>query len=492
MPNHIYRFRSVTNLRKFNELNSQEFYVAHPSELNDPMEGYKHVFWYGDRILWENLLKHYMLCLTGITVFCQEMADDEFRAPQIPVLLTEDDFPSDAFRTTYRTALNEFLTLPRTRQVLELLVASKFPVQREQLSYCLFMIHAFAMQAVRNAFVQSKQLRNRHSQVNSVADSITDALSELASAFEKLDDNENVASAWFRVAESRNRGIRLAFLHSKLAGLSKEKLRKCDWLQFCFSDEYVDALGSLIHPDWYTVCFSGTCENASLWSTYAEHHRGVVLMFRTEENKTGKPGLRIKAAIGAGGTKESTCFDFDTRHCPLYQVRYTSAAPRVNFFPHIAGLPIDKIRKTWHSDEKGRISPLVDKIYQDESAWRQEHWEYCYQSATTKLSDWEHEEELRLVFSDSLGLFKQNRKVTYDFSSLAGMVFGLRTAEHDKLAILEIIERKCMESNRSDFQFFETQYSPSTSKLIVVPIHGISFASSKSENPEFSFPRDLE
>jgi hypothetical protein len=39
----------------------QEIYFAPPENLNDPMEGYKDVFWSGDLIAWRNLLRHYLL-----------------------------------------------------------------------------------------------------------------------------------------------------------------------------------------------------------------------------------------------------------------------------------------------------------------------------------------------------------------------------------------------------------------------------------------------
>jgi hypothetical protein len=61
----IYRYRRIDQLLgKHRELESQEIYFASPTELNDPMEGFQDVFWEGDRILWKNLVKHYILCLS--------------------------------------------------------------------------------------------------------------------------------------------------------------------------------------------------------------------------------------------------------------------------------------------------------------------------------------------------------------------------------------------------------------------------------------------
>lgn len=67
MPEFLYRFRSAEALlgeRK--ELENQEIYFAAPDQLNDPVEGYKDIFWFGDAIVWKNLLKHYLLCLEQV------------------------------------------------------------------------------------------------------------------------------------------------------------------------------------------------------------------------------------------------------------------------------------------------------------------------------------------------------------------------------------------------------------------------------------------
>src|ERR1035441_10982817 len=61
----FYRFRPTDALLdRFQELERQEIYFASPKELNDPLEGFKDLVWSGDRILWKNLLRHYLLCLT--------------------------------------------------------------------------------------------------------------------------------------------------------------------------------------------------------------------------------------------------------------------------------------------------------------------------------------------------------------------------------------------------------------------------------------------
>jgi hypothetical protein len=67
MITHLYRFRPANAiLDGYKELAKQGIYFAAPEKLNDPMEGYRDVFWSGDPIVWRNLIRHYLLCLTQI------------------------------------------------------------------------------------------------------------------------------------------------------------------------------------------------------------------------------------------------------------------------------------------------------------------------------------------------------------------------------------------------------------------------------------------
>ena len=52
MPEFLYRFRSAKSLLgEYQELEQQEIYFAEPNELNDPVEGFKDMFWQGDEII---------------------------------------------------------------------------------------------------------------------------------------------------------------------------------------------------------------------------------------------------------------------------------------------------------------------------------------------------------------------------------------------------------------------------------------------------------
>jgi hypothetical protein len=71
MPD-FYRFRSIRSLLgEHQELQNQSIFFASPEQLNDPMEGFRDIYWHGDTIAWNNLFRHYLICLTHALRFSQ-------------------------------------------------------------------------------------------------------------------------------------------------------------------------------------------------------------------------------------------------------------------------------------------------------------------------------------------------------------------------------------------------------------------------------------
>jgi hypothetical protein len=54
----------------------------------------------------------------------------------------------------------------------------------------------------------------------------------------------------------------------------------------------------------------------------------------------------------------------------------------------------------------------------------------------------------------------------YKFEDLSAVVFGARTDLEDKLRVMRIIDKKCAEARRSDFEFYEIRFMPQTSTFI--------------------------
>ena len=52
-----------------------------------------------------------------------------------------------------------------------------------------------------------------------------------------------------------------------------------------------------------------------------------------------------------------------------------------------------------------------------------------------------------------------NRRLTYNFEDLKGIIFGINMSDDDKMDIIDIILKKCCQSDRASFEFYQAYYS---------------------------------
>ena len=122
-------------------LKNQEIYFSPPEQLNDPVEGFKDIFWQGDGIVWTNLLRHYLLCLmqaTSITV----VAGNDFTLDLCSRLVhqTEHDLPEAPIRDTYATICNDFLSHDASKSLVASLSSQSKAVRRDELIFYLRLL----------------------------------------------------------------------------------------------------------------------------------------------------------------------------------------------------------------------------------------------------------------------------------------------------------------------------------------------------------------
>jgi len=483
MTKYIYRFRSTrVALHERQELATQEIHLASPKILNDPMEGYKDVFWQGDPILWRNLLRHYLLCLLRAYEECLWMAGDTFKEPTIYGALTEENLPTEGFRSLFREAVEVFFSERRVLRWVEILSQWTEPVSKEQLLFHLSQAHPFAIQAVNAAFIKQGYSVGTAPHLPPEGGLNLEPLLNL-----NVDRRASLMNPIWEAGAEIISQQNLSLIYNQRTRSPAQTSEKRDWLVLHFPRLYIDALvESLIHPPWYTASFSSSCDNASMWSTYGDHHRGIALMFRTEEDPAGNISLPLDGVMGssfvAGKNPESTPVFARSLH-RLHPVNYSTGAPRVDFFRYVGQLPHPVVLRTWWCDENNNISPRLSDIGHDMEKWRSELWSFFDECAVRKLPDWDHEQEYRIVVPDLLGLRAQYPNLKYDFGSLAGIVFGMRTSADDKLAAMRIIEPKCRASEKPDFQFFQARYSSTAGRLIISPMNLLKFARDAKENP---------
>ena len=152
------------------------------------------------------------------------------------------------------------------------------------------------------------------------------------------------------------------------------------------------------------------------------------------------------------------------------EVNYKTKLDEVDFFRSIGRPTTDALIKLWYTDEQDNISDCASQVLGpdgDRETWQNNYWSNLYRDVCSKTKDWEYEQEYRLVLhglSDP-SLDKRRRTLTYDFNSLKGIIFGMRTSDEDKLRVIEVIRGKCKENDRMEFRFLQAYYSPETGDL---------------------------
>ena len=191
--------------------------------------------------------------------------------------------------------------------------------------------------------------------------------------------------------------------------------------------------------------------NSSVWGHYGNSHKGTCLIFEAVETDNSH-SLELNRGTGSGSIT-----------IPFYKVSYANKPGEIDFFRTICRLPVAALKELWYTDQNGNVSECASHIGadDDEDTWRKSYWEDFFRDITIKTKDWAYEQEYRLILSDSLGEFSEanNRELTYNFNSLKGIIFGIKISDEDRLKIIDIIQRKCRENNRTDFKFFQAYSS---------------------------------
>lgn len=245
-----------------------------------------------------------------------------------------------------------------------------------------------------------------------------------------------------------------------------------------FPAQHSAHLERLMFPDWYTACFVRDPMQASMWGVYADSHRGVCLKFRSHNNSAGRPGVRLKTATGlSGGRGSPTTTVYGQVLHELHEVTYAPRFTQIDFFRSLGRVTAPMLNR-WCRDSAGTPSDRVLDILGDSQEWCTQYWEAFRKSMTTKLEDWRHESEVRCALHSSVVDLteKSARKLEYDFADLEGIIFGLLTSNEEKINIARIIEQKCRDSGRKQFEFRQAYYASWSGKMESIDLALIKFS----------------
>jgi hypothetical protein len=380
MIEHFYRFRRMN--RVLEELSRQEIYFTPPEELDDPMEGYKDVFWLGDRIVWRNLLRHYLLCLLHMA--CRTLlVPTGLDRPDLKTIVfsAPEELPQVPIRSIYKRMCEAFLADSSVAAFVEAMTARSTPLRRDELTNRLRVFHTFALSLM--AAELKKEGADQIFRDLSVLDELAAKNKELAArtaAFEP--PNADIADELYAVFELKIAQMEL--IHGCINAIPPEA-KVLNPFTRDFPADYVRALDELIHPPFFVACFVENPNDASLWATYGDKHRGVCLKFKTVADTAGRPALNLNTIRAYQGLAMEPVYSFAPH--AFYKVSYTDGYPEIDFFNSIGRLPIPKLNAVWYNGDNYERSSCRMARYNFTDAWRQKYWDDFLSGACCKTPE---------------------------------------------------------------------------------------------------------
>ncbi|MDF2368288.1 DUF2971 domain-containing protein [Sneathiella sp.] len=482
MSNSIYRFRSIdkilstedlngTNQTKeipitgYDELRKQQIYFSPLNSLNDPMEGYRDIYWDGDEIVWRNFIKHYLLCLEHIYgSFCIGGKDFPLSSTDILVFQKYSDLPTDEYKHLFDEILSRFFSNENAKLYPKRLAERQISIKRNELLSYLRSIHTYALFCIANVYQKHGMVEHKPSIEEFDPQSLifTEEFFVAANQFAMENTDKSAAIEEIYAAQT--------IVYEEVCLIHKYNSHNFranqDFLLLRFPIEYLKQIEQLLYPNNYVACFSEECTNSSMWAHYAENHSGICLQFKTDTNFN----INLYTITSTGGHKKGdeiiSTDIYGNRKYRLSKVQYDAKHPEIDFFRSLGQLPIPHLNEVWFYDENGKCSVCANGIVSENEEWRRQYWERHQEGLITKSSDWQYEKEYRAILTTFvIDGEKSSKNTTYNFETLEGIIFGMNTKTEHKLAIIKIIDEKCRENSREDFKFYQAYYSQSTGKI---------------------------
>jgi hypothetical protein len=460
----MYRFRKIESLiGQFQELENQEIYFASPEELNDPMEGYRELFWDGDAIVWKNFIINYTKSLEYIFALTI-IVHDEKKIDESDILISQRllGFRAPENRKIIQQVLDSIFKIEFIRKLPETLTKRVNPIRRNELLSYLQLIHLFILNSISEVYYEN-QLTDKliyHQNLDEFK-RVLKRSGVFVSLLNKLEKTKTktVSNALFTISNMYSQSMTLlAKYNMSKTGISSNGL----FLISEFPEKFISKLESEIYPKWHSASFLYECSNSAIWGHYGDNHKGVCLKFKSYE---GDSNLTLNLETEYGYNNSGPIIGM-TPHT-FHKIQYHNKHVEIDFFRSIARMNKSQINTLWYSDSDGNLSVCGEPLNENEDEWRRNYWGNFYNSLTVKLKEWEYEQEYRLIIHGDLTDYSDanKRKLKYDFNDLEGIIFGIKTENTDKFKIIKVIEEKCKANNRTQFEFFQAYYSKDTGKI---------------------------
>ena len=467
----IYRFRTIDNLfGKFNELEHQSIYFASPEQLNDPMEDFRDIFWDGDDIVWENLFKHYIYCAQQVFFETVVVGDScKITDDRIPVFGHRSVIDAPAYLQVVDEIEVRVFNESKIDSLIRNMAFVNNEIRRGELAFYLNNLHTFVLPIIQNIYVDrgylgpSSRVEPRFGlpfdqiMTKKMSESLTKSAEEVprASFFELLSDRLlDYVVTDPPVSDSNS------------AAIADENRRM---VAVGFPSRYLDRLVKLVYPEWYVACFAQDDGNITMWSHYADGHKGVCLIFETNKQEEGE-GLTLTrrycedVALNDDTGRTEQIERIERHFMPFHNVKYRQQPEPIEFFRQIGALTRRDPFNWWYTNDNGDVSDRASHLSSDitREQWKDIHWERLNKVITSKTKDWSYERESRLYLIDSLQMLvrEKHRAFSYEFKDLTGVVFGMKCPENDVQRVSEVIRHKFEQEGHPGITLYRALYSP--------------------------------
>ena len=147
----VFRFRTTDKLvGDFQELEEQAIYFADATELNDPAEGFRDLYWQGDDIVWTNLFRHYISCLNETIIKFRIIGETSQMSPRDIPVLSSGTTTTDLVNLTTDICDRVFKSV-RLHEFAARMATSKHKCREEELLFYLQNLHFPTLKAIHQA-----------------------------------------------------------------------------------------------------------------------------------------------------------------------------------------------------------------------------------------------------------------------------------------------------------------------------------------------------
>jgi hypothetical protein len=321
------------------ELEGTYIYFASPSQLNDPLEGYRELVWKGDSIIWTNFFKHYIEC-----IFIRNMQHltENFEEDNFPLHPHFTDLPPEQ-AIEIKNEIYKFTKNKNIQRHINYLATNQNAIHSDELLLHLRSIHLFAMHIVSVVLVKYNLIPKGYGINGESLDVILSTSSKLLDHFEQRND------------PSRGK----YFDQTMLAALQSIDLVKnytdvkqgetSNWTRLCdhSPEVFLHTRIRLTYPDWFVSCFMDNCESSSIWGYYGNNHKGVCLKFKMNEI-SGTPTMKLDVP-----TPNKPVANWWTQMEFVFQkVLYKEKRPELDFFPSLGSYSERELISKWYTNDR--------------------------------------------------------------------------------------------------------------------------------------------